>query len=756
MRAIPPCLSVDQRAAAPIGDGREPAIDRRRFLQGAGGLTLAFYLPPIAAKAAVRSAPAALAAPFEPNAFVRIDRQGGVTVIAKHLEMGQGVFTGLATLVAEELDADWTQVRVEGAPADVKRYANLLMGMQLTGGSTAMANSYEQMRRAGATARALLVGAAAQQWGVPAEQISVADGLIRHRGSGRHGRFGEFVLTAASLPVPSDVPLKQPSQFKLIGKPRLSRRDSAAKTDGSALFTQDIKLPGMLVAVAAHPPRFGGQVKSFDASRAKAIPGVVDVVQFAAGPGHFGGVAVLAQNTWIARRGRDALDIQWDDSAAYRGDSGDIAAYYRSLAEQPGAIVKNEGDVASALAGAAQLVTADYEFPFLAHAAMEPMNCLVRLGDERCEIWNGEQMHTGDQAAIAQLLSLKPEQVEITQLYAGGSFGRRANPHSDYPLEAVSIAQAASHQGHRLPIKLVWMREDDMRGGYYRPAFLHRLRAGLDAQGQLLGWEQRIVGQSIMQGTPFEQFAVKNGIDPTSTEGSAEPYVIPNLRIELHTPRDIGVPVQWWRSVGHTHTAFATECMLDELAAAARQDPVRFRRALLAGHARHLAVLELAVAKAGWDTPLSSGGDGRRRGRGIALHESFNSYVCEIAEVAVSEDGGLRVERVVCAVDCGLAINPDVITAQMQSGIGYGLTAALYGQITLKDGVVEQSNFPQYQPLRINEMPAVEVYMVPSAEKPTGVGEPGTAPIAPAVANAIFAATGKRIRRLPIAEQLRT
>ncbi len=730
-------------------------LGRRRFLQQAGGLTIGFYLATRSPAAAPAGAAPGAAPGYAPNAFVRIGVDNSVTVIAKHLEMGQGVFTGLATLLAEELDADWSQVSVEAAPADVKRYANLLMGAQLTGGSTAMANSYEQMRTAGATARAMLVAATARRWQVGADGITVEAGVVSHRASGRKARFGSLAKAAAALPAPADVRLKDPAHFKLIGNPHLPRKDSASKTNGTAIFTQDIRLPDMLVAVAAHPTRFGSTVKSFDATRAKAVAGVIDVVQFPGGTGYFGGVAVLAKNTWIAKQGRDALQIEWDESHAYRQSSADILAGYRALAGQPGTLARNEGDTGAAFAPDVRVIEAEFEFPFLAHAAMEPLNCLVHLSEGRCQIWNGEQMQTGDQAALAKLLGLEPGQVEIHQLYAGGSFGRRANPHSDYVLEAASIARAAALQGHRVPIKMVWTREEDMRGGYYRPAFLHRVRAALDAHGALHAWEQRVVGQSIMQGTPFEARMVKNGIDATSIEGAAEPYEIPNLRIELHSPGDVAVPVQWWRSVGHTHTAFATECMIDELAAAAARDPVEFRRPLLAAHPRHLGVLELAANRAGWSRPLKPGDAGERRGRGIALHESFNSYVCEVAEVTVAGDGSLRVDRVVCAVDCGRAINPDVIAAQMQGGIGYGLAAALHSQITLKDGVVEQSNFGQYRPLRINEMPAVEVHIVPSSEKPTGVGEPGTAPIAAAVANAVFAATGKRLRKLPIADQLR-
>lgn len=745
-------------ATSPAELPRPVNFSRREVLQGFGGLALGVYFSPAAAVDDVAipghaggAAPATTM--FEPNAFVRIDTDGTVTVLAKHLEMGQGTYTGLATLVAEELDADWSRVRVEGAPADTKRYANTLMGLQGTGGSTAMANAHQQMRQAGAAARAMLVAAAAAQWKVSAKSITVENGTIRHAASGRTAGFGEFAEAASRQAVPADVPLKKPEQFRLIGKAQLRRKDSADKTDGTATFTQDVQLPDMLVAVVAHPPRFGATLKRFDATKAKAIPGVVDVLAYEGGNGRFGGVAVLSKNTWIAKQGRDALVVEWDESKAVKTGSTQIMARFKGLAATDGTVAKNEGDAAAALAKASKIVEAEYEFPYLAHAAMEPMNCVVRLGKQSCEIWNGEQFQTIDQGAAAALLGLKPEQVTITQLYAGGSFGRRANPHADFVLEAVSIAKAMQARKLNNPVKLVWTREEDMRAGHYRPMFLHRVRAAVDESGQPIAWHQRIVGESIMKGTPFEQYAIKNGVDSASVEGAAEPYPIPNLHIDLHSP-DTGVPVQWWRSVGHTHTGFVTESVIDELAHAAGTDPCAFRRALLKQHPRHLGVLELAAAKSGWGTPLKAGA-GERRGRGIAVVQSFNSYVAQVAEVTVKADGTLRVDRVVCAVDCGLAINPDVVRAQMEGGIGYGLAAALHSAVTLEDGVVQQTNFHQYAPLRMSEMPGIEVHIVPSAEPPTGVGEPGTPVIAPAVANAIFAATGKRIRKLPIADQLK-
>ncbi len=717
---------------------------RRHFLQAGIGLTLALYFRPGLGQTAPASAGAAGDAVLEPNAFVRIGEDDTVTVIVKHLEMGQGTYTGLPTLVAEELDAAWSQLRVEGAPADAKRYNNLLWGpMQGTGGSTAIANSFEQFRRAGATARAMLLEAAAQQWNVPVDSLSVSAGVVMHPASGRKARFGELVKVAATLPVPGEVKLKDPRDFVFIGKPVI-RTDSRAKIQGTALFTLDVRLPNMLTAVVAHPPRFGAKVKSFDAGRAKAVHGVEAVVPIATG------VAVVARNFWAAQKGRNALTVDWDESAAFKLDSAAIMTQYRELARQPGAIARKDGDPEAALANAAKVVEAQYEFPFLAHAAMEPMDCVVQLKSDGCEIWNGEQFQTVDQATLAKLLGLRPEQVKLNMLYAGGSFGRRANPQSDYLLEAASIAKAlgTGPQAGK-PVKLVWTREDDMRAGYYRPLYFHSLRAGLDKDGKLLAWQQRIVGQSIVTGTALEGL-VKNGVDITSVEGAANlPYAVPNIQVDLHSPK-LAVPVQWWRSVGSSHTAFSTETMIDELAQAAGKDPVRFRLDLLGQHPRHAGVLQLAAAKAGWEQPLAPGKAGERRGRGVAVHESFNSYVAQVAEVTVRTDGSIAVDRVVCAVDCGIAINPDIIQAQMEGGIGFGLSAALYGAITFKEGQVEQSNFHDYPLLRLGEMPVVEVHIVPSTEPPTGVGEPGVPPIAPAVANALFAASGQRLRQLPL------
>ena len=717
---------------------------RRRFLNGAAGLTLAIYLPAASAAAATGATPSKAAA-FEPNAFLRIGEDNVVTVISKHLEMGQGTYTGLATIVAEELDADWASVRVESAPADAKRYNNLSWGpMQGTGGSSAMANSWEQLRKAGAWARMMLVSAAAQQWQVAPAEISVAKGVVTHQGSGRSATFGQLARAASQQAAPASVQLKDPKDFKLVGQ-RIARKDSADKTTGKAIFTQDIHLPGMLTAVVAHPPRFGAKVKSFDAAKAKAVKGVVHVVQIPTG------VAVLATSTWSAKKGRDALLVEWDESAAFTLSSEQILAQYRELAKTPGTVALASGDADKAIAGAARKFDVSYDFPYLAHAAMEPLNCVIRLGKDRCEVWNGEQMHTLDQAVLAKLFGLAPEQVHINTLYAGGSFGRRANKDSDYVLEAGHIVKAI---GARAPVKLVWLREDDMRAGYYRPMFHHRLMAGLDEQGRLVGWRHRLVGQSIVANSVFAGM-IKDGIDGTSVEGASNlPYAIPNMQVDLHTPTNIGVPVLWWRAVGSTHTAFSTECFMDELAQAAGKDPVAWRLSMLDKHPRHAGVLRLAADKAGWSSPLAAGKPGERRGRGVAVHEAFNTFVAQVAEVTVQQDGSYRVNRVVCAVDCGTAINPDVIRAQVESSVGFALSAAMNGAITLTEGKVDQSNFHDYQPLRIADMPQVEVHIVPSAGNPTGIGEPGVPPMAPALANALAAATGQRIRKLPIESAL--
>ncbi|MGO9931004.1 MAG: molybdopterin cofactor-binding domain-containing protein [Steroidobacteraceae bacterium] len=712
---------------------------RRAFLKGAGSasvaaLTIGFEWMSSTRRAAAASVPGA---PFMPNAFLRIGTDNSVTVIAKHLEMGQGAYTGIATIVAEELDADWAQVRVESAPADAKRYANLAFGtVQGTGGSSAMANSWNQLREAGAKGRALLVAAAAEQWHVPVSELTVSKGVVSHAGTHQHATFGALVKTAAALPVPDKVTLKDPKDFKLIGG-RAARVDAAAKTDGTAQFTLDVVFPGMLVALLKRPPLFGATAKSFDATAASAVPGVVKVLQVPRG------VAVVAKSFWAAKQGRDALQVEWDDSQAEKRSSTDLMREYRRLADQPAPSARKEGDAERALRDATQKVVASYEFPYLAHAPMEPLDAVVKLGPGSCEIWAGDQFQTVDQANAARIAGLDPQQVSIHTLYAGGSFGRRANLGSDYIVEAVSIAKAYGADG--TPIKLQWTREDDIHGGLYRPMYFHKLEAGLNAQGQLTAWRHVIVGQSIMAGTPFAAMSIKDGIDGTSVEGAASiAYAIPNITVNLATTQN-GVPILWWRVVGSSHTTFAVEAFIDEVAHAAGADGFAFRRKLLEHQPRLKGVLELAAEKAGWNSkPLPAGS-----GRGIAVAEAFKTFVAQVAEVSVDKDGHIKVDRVVCAVDCGTAINPDIIAAQMEGSIGFGLGAVRFGAITLKDGRIEQDNFNNYRVLRMNEMPKVEVHIMPSTEAPTGVGEPGVAPIGPAVANAIFAATGRRLRVLP-------
>ncbi len=725
--------------------GKRVDLDRRTFLKSSleagAGLTIGVVFAPLAAGAqgagpGMAGRRAVTDGAFEPNAFVRISPDNTVTVIAKHLEMGQGVFTGLATLVAEELDADWDQVVVRAAPADASRYNNLFWGpMQGTGGSTAIANSFMQMRQAGAAARQMLIAAAAERWSVPASEIDVSGGIVSHSASARRATFGDLAVAAAGQAMPAEVALKDAADFRLIGRP-LPRKDGSGKIDGSAVFTQDVKLDGMLTALVAHPPRFGARVSKVDSSQARSVAGVSAIHEIPTG------VAVVATDFWSASKGRDALRIDWDESGAIDVSSGQLMARYRELAETPGRVARHEGSGEEALDGAAQRLEASFEFPYLAHASMEPMNCVIRLDDGSCEVWNGEQLHTGDQMALGKVLGISPEQVRINTLFAGGSFGRRANPSSDYLLEAASIAKA---MGGKAPVKLIWTREDDMRAGWFRPMYFHKLHAGLDGDGMPIAWQHRIVGQSIAAGTAFESGLVKDGIDSTSVEGASNlPYAIPNIAVELHTT-DVGVPVQWWRSVGSTHTAFAVECFIDELAHAAGRDPVEYRLELLKDHPRHRAVLQLVAERAGWGKPLPDG-----RARGVALHESFNTRVAQVAELARQADGKFSVERVVIAVDCGIAINPDVIKAQMEGGMGYGLSATLESAITIDNGSVVEGNFDGYRVLRMHQMPEIEVHIVRSAEAPTGVGEPATPVIAPAVANALFVLNGKRARRLPL------
>jgi isoquinoline 1-oxidoreductase beta subunit len=658
-------------------------------------------------------------------------------VVIKHLDMGQGNTTGLATILADELGADWKTVRTEFAPADAALYNNSLMGpIQGTGGSTAVANSWFQLRKAGAAAREMLMAEAAFRWKVPVSEITVADGVVRHAASGRQARFGELAASAASLPVPSEPRLKDPSEWTLIGQ-KVPRLDSVAKTNGSAVYSLDIRRPNQVTALVARAPRFGATVKGFDAAAARKVAGVLDVVQVPTG------VAVIARDTWAAMKGREALTVTWDDSTAETRSSEAILAEYRERAKGPGLTASERGDPQAALKGAAKVIEGEFTFPYLAHAAMEPLNATIeRAPDGGYDVYAGFQFQTVEQATMAAILGVTPDRVRLHSNWAGGSFGRRATPTADYLAEAATVLKAT---GEKAPVHLVWTREDDMAGGYYRPTVLHKVRAGIDAKGAVVGWDHVMVGKSIMIGSPFEAMIVKNGIDSTTVEGASDtPYALPAYRFGVHNGRE-GVPVLWWRSVGHTHTAHVMEVMIDELAHAAAVDPVAYRLSLLAQAPRLSGVLKLAADKAGWSAKPQEKG----RGLGVAVHESFGSYVAMVADVTAQESG-IRVNRIVAAVDVGVPVNPDVIRAQVEGAVGFALSAVLRNRITLKDGQVQEHNFDAYEPTRMSEMPKVEVHIVPSQAAPTGIGEPGVPVLAPAIANAVFSATGQRLRALPL------
>ena len=674
--------------------------------------------------------------PFGP--FLRIDADGAVTVVSKHIEFGQGSHASLAAMVAEELDADWDKLKVVQAGANAKVYANLDQGAQGTGGSSAIHNSWDQLRKVGAATRAMFVTAAADRWKVHANEISVANGVVAHP-SGQSATFADLVADAAKVSPPASPKLKDPKAYTLIGTDRVRRKDALAKATGTARFTQDVHLPNMLTAMVAHSPRFGGKVKSFDADAAKKVSGVVDVFKIPSG------VAVTALNTFAARQGRDALKVEWDDDKAETRGSDAILAAYRDLASGKTAATDKlkwqpfDSHGAGVAPGDGKVVELAYDFPFLAHAPMEPMNCVAEIGGGKNKLTSGSQIPTLDQLNTGMIVGALPGSVEIETLFAGGSFGRRANFQSDYAVECVHIAK---HVGDGRPVKLVWTREDDMTGGYYRPMVHHTVRVTLGADGYPAHWRHRIVSQSVLKGSPMPS----KGVDESAVEGvSGSPYLkaTPVVDAQVILP-DSPVPVLWWRSVGATHTAFVMEHTIDQLARAAGKDPIDYRRALYtkAGADRHLVALSLALEKAGLNPAAGYT-------RGVAVHESFGSVVAQIAEVKL--DGGVpKVGRVVTAINCGTAISPDQIAAQMEGGTCFGLSAALFGQITLKDGVVDQKNFDAYRVLRMSEAPHVETYIVPSTDHPTGVGEPGTPVIAPAVANAILAITGKPTTSLPL------
>lgn len=707
----------------------ESTYSRRKFLQTGGtitgGLLLSFFVPASAKKFAPKIAGAA----FVPNAYLNIASDNTVKVILAHVEMGQGIWTTLSMLIAEELDCDWDKVTVEHAPPG-KPFVHTIYGIQITGGSTTTLSEFERYRNAGATARAMLVDAAAKQFNVSPADCRTEKGFVI--AGDKRASYGELAEAAGKLTAPTTVKLKDKKDWKLIGK-ATKRLDGKAKVNGEARFGMDVHFPDMLIAVVAHGPVFGATVKSFDATAAKAIKGVKDVVQIPTG------VAVIAEHFWAAKQGRDALKIEWINGPGENITTSTQFAEYRKIATTKGASAAQAGNTADALSKATKKISAEYIFPYLAHAPMEPLNCTVKITGNKCEIWTGTQMPGLDQNTAAKILGFTPEQVTVNTEFLGGGFGRRATPTSDFVAEAVHVAKASGK-----PIKMVWTREDDIRGGYYRPAFLHKVNIGLGADGLPTAWQHTLVGQSIAAGTPFEGM-VKNGVDPTSVEGvNDSPYLesVANHTVELHSPK-LQVPVLWWRSVGHTHTAFVMETLIDELAAAAGKDPVAYRRSILKSK-RHLAAIDLVVEKSGWNNPLPAG-----HFRGVAVHESFASYVAQVAEISIDK-GQLKVHKVTCAIDCGLAVNPEGVKAQMESGIIFGLTAVLYGEITLDKGRVKQRNYHDYKMVRMNEAPLIEVHIVDSNEKMGGAGEPGVPPLAPAVVNALFAATGKRVRKLPL------
>jgi len=713
-------------------------VSRRDFLKTgattAAGLTIAFYIPSRFTEVARGEAPTLSGSDgaFAPNGWVHIGTDGVVTITVDKSEMGQGVNTSYPMLVAEELDADFAQVRVGAAPENPAGWTRR-MG---TGGSSSVRSSYDTLRQAGATARAMLVAAAARQWGVEAATCRTEKGTVIHAATGRTLAYGALASRAGSLPVPADAPLKDPKDFRILGT-RVRRLDTPVKVNGTARFGIDTRLPGMLYASIERSPAFGGSITRVDDSRARSMPGVKRVVQLAAVKSARSerAVAVVADSYWHALSARRALHIEWNDGPNGSLDSAAISARLAQLAEQAGLPARTEGDAGAAMQGAAKTIEAVYEVPYLAHATMEPMNCTAHVRATGCDVWAPTQGQSGAQAVAAEVAEMPPEQVRVHTTYLGGGFGRRSE--TDFVAEAVQLSKVMG-----APVQVIDIREDDVRHDFYRPTTYNRFAAGFDASGNPVAWTHRIVGASIAtsKGRP-----PRDGIDGSLVEGAANvPYEIPNILVE-QTIADLPIPLGYWRSVGSSHNAYLTECFVDEVARAAGKDPYEFRRALLAKHPRHRGVLELAAQKAGWGTPLPAG-----RTRGIAVAESFGSYVAEVAEVSLDGKGMPRVHHVVCAVDCGPVVNPDTIEAQMQSGIVYGLTAALYGDITIERGRVLQGNFNDYPMLRMKEMPKVDVYIVPSTEKQGGIGEPGTPPIAPAVCNAIFAATGVPVRRLPI------
>jgi len=708
-------------------------MKRRDFLKvsASGGLLLGFGLP---VRAEIRDT-LTTNAPFAPNAFLRVDRTGKVTFVSPMIEMGQGTYTSLPMLIAEELEVDVDKVAIEHSPADDKVYVNPLIGIQMTGGSTAIRSMYVPLRRAGATARTMLVTAAAQRWKVDPSTCRAQNGTVLHAASGRKLGYGALVDAAAKLPVPEKVALKEPSEFKLVGKPH-KRLDTAGKVNGSAKYGIDARLPGMKFAAVAQSPTFGGKLLSIDEAKAKAVRGVMQVVRLD------DAVAIVASHTWAAKQGLAAGAPQWDAGPNAKVSMADIVDQLALASEKPGAVARHEGDAAAAIAGAVKKIEAVYQQPFLAHAAMEPMNCTVHLTKEGCDIWVGTQVPGITQAAVMKLTGLQREQVRIHNHLLGGGFGRRLE--FDGTVRAVQIAQHV-----REPVQVIWSREEDIQHDMYRPYYYDRISAGVDAQGKAVAWSHRIAGSSIV--ARYSPAWIKDGVDPDAVDASKDqPYEFSAVHVDwVRQEPPSGIHTSWWRGVGATRGTFVVESFIDELAANAKQDPLAYRLALLEKNPRARAVLQFAAQGSGWGEPLPAG-----QGRGIALCIGFGSLVAQVVQVTVGKEGAVRPTRVWCVVDCGVQVNPDTIRAQMESGIVFGLSAALYGEITIKDGRVEQSNFGDYRVMRINETPRIDVQLVKSLEAPGGIGEPGTSCVMPALTNAIFAATGKRIRKLPIGKQV--
>jgi len=705
---------------------------RRSFLKAGvaagGGLLLTVSFPSMGQERSL------VESPPQPHVFLSINPDNTVVIKIKHLDMGQGTVTGLASIVAEELEADWDLVRYDYAVADITKFKNGLLGVQGTGVSTSIANSWTELRKAGGAARQMLIQAAAEHWKVSPEEISTENSQLIHKKSSQSVPYGFMAKKAAEMPVPQNVTFKNRSSYRLVGQHSIRKLDGFDKTTGKELFGLDLKLPGMVYATLARPPKFGAKLKSFDAANTLSMPAVLEVLQTKFG------VAVIATNTWAAMKGRDALILNWDFKEAELRSTDQMLKDLKDLLAQPAPIAKQIGNEIDGLETYFSIKSAEYSFPFLAHAPMEPLNATIELTATGANLYTGCQFQTVDQMAVAQELGLQPQQVKVITLMAGGSFGRRANPASDYVREAAVVAKAYG----KAPVKLVWNRQDDLHGGYYRSMFVHQVKTATNKAGEVVAWDHKIAGHSIAEGTGFAKFLVKNDIDHTSQEGSFEnKYALANFKCTVSTaPKK--VPVLWWRSVGHTHGVYVTETMADEMAASEKLDPLAWRLDRLKHNERLSRVIREVAKKSNWDQkqPLN-------HGRGIAAHSCYGSHIAHVVEVQKVNTGKLKISRIVCAIDCGIAVNPDIIKAQVEGGVAFALSAALFQKITFKDGLVQQDNFHQYPMLSMKDMPQVEVHILDSQAPPTGVGEPVVPTVAPALANAIFAVTGKRMRSLP-------